>query len=223
MTGLAANSRSKHVWIVGLDDTLRRATGGKFDSIAIPTTGQPRSVAASNSSGHVLVATNAGVDIITGESANKTHQLFNDGITAVACSDDGKYFALGREDSKVILCNLDNSANQLKEEAKLENGRSTITALAFSKNGKYLAAGESNGKINVYDVEEKKVRDDLLLDVLQLCSPSFDDLLFFYSSSRLNLLSGCFTLLASMPLNSRPIAHMQSALLWIQMFMFGLL
>lgn len=143
-----------------MDDTLRRATGGKFDSIAIPTTGQPRSI-ASSSSGHVLVATTAGVDIITGDPPNKTHRPSNDSITAVACSDDGKYFALGREDSKVILCSLDTSANQLKDEAKLENGRSTITALAFSKNGKYLAAGESNGKINVYEVEERKVSSSI--------------------------------------------------------------
>lgn len=148
--------KSKSVWIVGLDDTLRRASGGKFDTTALATTGQPRSV-ASGSSGHVLIATTAGVDLFTGEPPNKTHRPFNESITAVACSEDGKHFALGREDSKVLLCSLDASAGQLKEEAKLENGRSTITALAFSPDSKYLAAGESNGKINVYSVQEKKV------------------------------------------------------------------
>jgi WD40 repeat protein len=148
---------SKAIWVIGLDDTLRRAKNGKLDSTAIATTGQPKSI-ASSSTGNVLVATTAGVDIIIGEPPVKTHRPSNDTITSVACSDDGKYFALGREDSKVILCTLDSASGQLKDEAKLESGRSTITALAFSRDGKYLAAGESNGKINVYDVQEKKVR-----------------------------------------------------------------
>jgi WD40 repeat protein len=157
VTGLAGAGKSKSVWIIGLDDTLRRVSGGKLDSIALATTGQPRSV-ASSSSGHVLVATTAGVDVFTGEPPNKSHRPFNESITAVACSEDGKHFAVGREDSKVLLCSLDASAGQLKEEAKLESGRSTITALAFSPDSKYLAAGESNGKINVYDVQEGKIK-----------------------------------------------------------------
>lgn len=156
VTGLAVSEGQKAVWIIGLDDTLRRASGGKFDTVALATTGQPKSLASSGS-GHVLVATTAGVDIVTGNPPVKSHRPSNDSITAVACSDDGKYFALGREDSKVVLCTLDASSGQLKDEATVENGRSTITCLAFSKDGQYLAAGESNGKIVVYDVKEKKV------------------------------------------------------------------
>jgi WD40 repeat protein len=141
---------------VGLDDTLRRASNGTFDSVALATTGQAKSVASSGSD-HVLVATTAGVDIVVGQPPVKTHRPSNVLITSVACSDDGKHFALGREDSKVILCTLDTSSGQLRDEATFDSGRSAITALAFSKDGKYLAAGESNGKINVYDVLEKKV------------------------------------------------------------------
>lgn len=167
VTGLAVSEGLKAVWIIGLDDTLRRSSAGKFDTVALATTGQPKSVASSES-GHVLVATTAGVDIVMGNPPVKTHRPSNDSITAVACSYDGKHFALGREDSKVVLCSLDASAGQLKDEAILESGRSTITALAFSKDGKYLAAGESNGKINVYDVKEKKVRMKGFLDAERL-------------------------------------------------------
>ncbi|UZJ56395.1 hypothetical protein CBS101457_005715 [Exobasidium rhododendri] len=157
VTGLAVSQGLKAVWIIGLDDTLRRASNGKFDTIALATTGQPKSVASSGSD-HVLVATTAGVDIVIGNPPVKSHRPSNDLITAVACSEDGKHFALGREDSKVILCTLDASSGQLKDEATFDSGRSAITALAFSKDGKYLASGESNGKINVHDVEEKKIK-----------------------------------------------------------------
>lgn len=158
VVGLASSKDS--VWSISLDDTLRRITGGKFDSTSHPLTGQPRAVAsASNaSSSATIVATASGVDIFLGSPATKTHRPSNDSITSVAVSEDGKYFALGREDSKVVLCTLDASAGQLRDEATFESGRSSITALSFSKGNKYLAAGESNGKINVYDLAEKKIK-----------------------------------------------------------------
>lgn len=156
VTGLASARDAKAVWVIGLDDTLRRVSAGKFDSTALATTGQPRAV-ASSATGHVLVASAAGVDIVAGNPPVKTHRPSNESITAVACSNDGRYFALGREDAKVVLCTLDAASGQLRDEATLESGRSTISALAFSRDGKYLAAGESNGKINVYDVQDRKV------------------------------------------------------------------
>lgn len=157
ITGLAGGKDG--VWVVGMDDTLRRIASGEFDAnTSLAVSGQPRGVASSSAGGVTLVATTSGVDIIVG--GQKTSRPSNENITAVACSGDGKYFALGREDSKVVLCTLDSSANQLKDEAMLESGRSTITALAFSKGGALLAAGEGSGKINVYDVAEKKVNAD---------------------------------------------------------------
>lgn len=158
VTGLAAAKDA--VWAISMDDTLRRIAAGKYDNTSVPTTGQPRSVASSSqsSSNATLVATTSGVDIVLSNPPVKTHRPSNEGITAVAVSDDGKYFALGREDAKVVLCTLDASAGQLCDEAVLESGRSTITALAFSKGSTLLAAGESNGKINVYDVAEKKIK-----------------------------------------------------------------
>lgn len=154
ITGLATGNGG--VWTIGMDDTLRRIKAGQYDSTTIATTGQPKSVSSSAAGDVTLVATTSGVDIIVG--TNKTHRPSNDTIVSVAVSEDAKYFALGREDGKVVLCTLDKGAKQLKDEGILENGRSSITALAFSHGNTLLAAGESNGKINVYDVAEKKIK-----------------------------------------------------------------
>jgi WD40 repeat protein len=158
---LGVSSHKETVWVISMDDTVRKIIAGRYDAtFSVPTTGQPRSIASGGGSKSSItaVATSNGLDIIACDTAVKKHTSLDVGAGSVAVSDSGEYVAVGGEDGKVILYKLRAGSGDLNEEAVFDGGRSAVTSLAFSVNGTLLAAGESSGKIVVYDLKEKKLK-----------------------------------------------------------------
>ncbi|CEH17396.1 WD40 repeat stress protein/actin interacting protein [Ceraceosorus bombacis] len=153
VTGIAA-ATSSLAWVIGMDDTVRRYSNAAFDSTAVATSGQARSLAGSSSV--AVVATSSGLDILNGSPVQRHQQKLDFDATAVGLYSDGQVVAIGGEDGKVRLGSVANGA--FKQTALLENGRRGVTALAFSPDGSLLAAGEAGGRIMVYDVKDAKLK-----------------------------------------------------------------
>ncbi|KAN0060373.1 WD40 repeat-like protein [Thecaphora frezii] len=146
---LSISSDGSKLVSVGIDDTARRISGDRFETAAIPTSGQPKG-AASSGKGTTVVAVPGGIDIIPAGATSKSHQAFAYEPSAVAISADERLIAVGSENSKVYLYSFDGVA--VKEAGTLESNRSVVTALAFDPAAGLLAVGESTGKIVLYDV-----------------------------------------------------------------------
>ncbi|KAI8346341.1 quinon protein alcohol dehydrogenase-like superfamily [Mortierella sp. GBAus27b] len=133
---------------VGIDDVLRISNASAAgDVVAIPTSGQPKGVSASDGQ-TVVVATEKDIQIF--QDGKKVDSL---GVeyraTAIAINRQGTLVAIGSEDKKVYVMKLDGTKLSLVHT--LSDNSSTITTLAFNPDGDLVAAGDGAGKIMLYD------------------------------------------------------------------------
>ncbi|SNX85387.1 probable actin interacting protein 1 [Melanopsichium pennsylvanicum] len=150
---LGVHSTRDGVYVVGMDDSVRKIEDGVYSGAAVPTSSQPKGSAASTS-GVVVVVGASGIDII--ENGNKSHTPIKYTPTSVTISADASHVAVGAEDGKVYL--YTHTCGTLSEYGILTNNRSAVTALGFDSQLSLLAAGESNGKIQVYDFATKSLK-----------------------------------------------------------------
>lgn len=74
------------------------------------------------------------------------------GFTSIAYSPDGKWFAIGKMDEKLLLMDKSSSNVMMELEKLSELGR--VTTLAFSPAGDYLVAGGYNGQLIGWNVTD---------------------------------------------------------------------
>ncbi|KAF9178422.1 hypothetical protein BGZ50_007745 [Haplosporangium sp. Z 11] len=134
---------------VGMDDTLRISSkSAPKDVSVISTNGLPKGVGVSDDQ-TVVVATENEIQVIQG--GKKVDSLavgYN--ATAIAINPQGSTVAVGAQDAKVYIMNL--NGTKLTAVHTLSKNKGAITALAFNPEGSLLAAGDSAGKIHVFDV-----------------------------------------------------------------------
>jgi WD40 repeat protein len=70
-------------------------------------------------------------------------------VLAVAISPDGRYFASGGQDSRLLLWDMEKGV----EVRRFNTGGAAVTSLALSRNGREIAAAQSDGTIFVADIE----------------------------------------------------------------------
>lgn len=99
------------------------------------------------------------VAIWDGDNEYKKHilGLWNEGISAIAVSNNGKYIAVGTWDGSLTIFNCleeleFNSTNQevIEYTRASKNKGWTSAGLSFSKDSRYLASGSYGGEINVF-------------------------------------------------------------------------
>jgi len=141
---------------VGWDDTMRTidVASNTFTSnnvAALETSGQPTGIAQS-SSGHVLIATQKGIDIVSSSSGEKTGELTTKfSATSIAVqTTDSSTVAVGCDDKSVRLYSISSGGKSLTEVATIPNLTAVPSALAFSPSGDLLAVGNASGGISVY-------------------------------------------------------------------------
>ena len=149
-------SSSGRTYSVGWDDQLRiiDESATTFAGSSLQLSAQPKGIAVSDS--HILVATDSGVAIYSGDQPAGE---LNTGYTPTAIAAQGPLVAVGADGNTVQVYKL-GSGDKLAEAKTLTNSTSPISALAFSKDGKHLAAGNTSGKIVVYKTSDWQVATD---------------------------------------------------------------
>ncbi|KAF9166681.1 WD40 repeat-like protein, partial [Mortierella sp. AD010] len=128
----------------GMDDTIRISSKSVPNVVTVVSTNAlPKSVSSSDDQ-TIAVATENEIQIIQG--GKKAGSLAVEcGATAVAINPQGKVVAIGGQDTKVYIMNLE--GNKLTTVNTLFKNKSPISALAFNPEGNLLAAGDNSGKI----------------------------------------------------------------------------
>ncbi len=95
------------------------------------------------------------LDAVTGET-RYVRRRHEDAVTAAAVSHDGKVFASGGNDQRVILWDIASG----RERAVIDQ-RAAVTNLAFSKDGSMLAVGLVDHGVRVYELATGGMRTTL--------------------------------------------------------------
>ncbi|KAI1327255.1 WD40 repeat-like protein [Xylariaceae sp. FL0255] len=144
------------VYRVGWDNTLRiiDTNANTYLGTELQLSAQPRAIAAAD--GRIYVATEAGVEIFTGEkSAGK---LDITGTEPISIAAHGSFVAVGLKSSSAQLYKVDGS-NKLTKTGDVKR-ISDVTAIAFSRDGSLLAVGNTGGKIYVYKTSDLSLVTD---------------------------------------------------------------
>ena len=84
---------------------------------------------------------------------------FEDGVTAVAFSADGKWLASsGGPTGEVRVHEVSNA----QRKATLRGNNALIFGLSFSPDGKYLATSGYEGRVRIYDWAKEHLLDDFI-------------------------------------------------------------
>ncbi|KAM0748133.1 putative actin cortical patch component [Meredithblackwellia eburnea MCA 4105] len=134
-------------WSAGWDDSVRglQGSGEAYSNLNLPTASIPKSL--SPSSGFTFLATAKEILTLSGPSiASRISTTLSP--TSVSASKDGKWVAVGVEESKVLVYAVGTSGD-LVEKDKMDL-RVPVTAVAFSPDSTTLAIGGTDGKIHLY-------------------------------------------------------------------------
>ena len=69
------------------------------------------------------------------------------GVNSVSYSPDGRHLAIGSDDKKVLIWDMESGESHL-----FEGHKGKVTSVAYSPDGKFLASGDSDGKIWIWDL-----------------------------------------------------------------------
>lgn len=78
---------------------------------------------------------------------------------ATAIAPVGHSVAVGSEEGKVYLYDVDEATGSLKDKGTLDDNKAPLTALAYSPDGSLLAVADAQRKILVYDIASGQVSD----------------------------------------------------------------
>lgn len=145
-----ASEKSSSLWVVKAREVVA-AYRKKVDwvsRIAISPTGNNAILAS-------VHRTVLAMDAVTGETIY-VRRRHGDAVTAVAVSADGKLFASGGNDQKVILWGVQNG-----DERAILTQRSAITDLEFSPDGGLLAVTLVDHGVRIYELSTGALRTTL--------------------------------------------------------------
>lgn len=150
VAGLSADPNGS-IYTVSWDDTLRSISERTFTGTQAPLPGQPKSVAVSGSTVHII----CGQSIVTYKGGSKAGDV-EVKFTPTAIAANANIVAVGGDDKAVHIFSHD-----LKPiSASPRNMTGPISTLSFSPSGSHLAAGATNGKIYVYSTSDWSVATD---------------------------------------------------------------
>lgn len=140
----------------GFDDAIKGMTVAdkKYEEASATSEGQPRGLAV-HGDVSVVITTKEVAVYKGGKKQSQVTVTYT--ALSVAISPDGKEVAIGADDHKVYLFELDGTTLK-KKSATLDGNRGQVSALAYSPNGKLLAAGDTDRKIIVYDTTSHDIK-----------------------------------------------------------------
>ncbi|ORY37693.1 WD40 repeat-like protein [Rhizoclosmatium globosum] len=149
--GLVAEANGKVVSI-GLDDSVRSIDNASktFTAASVGTSGAPASVDSRD--GVTVVATQTGNITVIKNGVPSTLSV-SYVPTAVALNPAGTFIAVGDEERRVRIYNLD-----LQVVQEIEQNRGSITVLAFSPDGTMLASADKDRMILVFNTSDWTVK-----------------------------------------------------------------
>ena len=150
VSGFATSPSDGRAYSVGWDDTIRTIDASTKTFVATDkTSGQPKGIAVSSSSGNKVVQWVVSVEhidsYVDGKKQSSTPLRGQYVPTCIAAR--GNILAVGAEDKTVRLYTI--NGTELQPLSDIKGATSAISTLSFSDSG-MLAAGLSNGKIFVY-------------------------------------------------------------------------
>ena len=150
VSGLATSPLDGRAYSVGWDDTIRTIDVSTKTFVATDkTSGQPKGIAVSSSSGNKVVQWVVSAEhidsYVDGKNQGSTPLRGQYAPTCIAAH--GNILAVGAEDKTVRLYTIDGT--ELRPLSEIKGATSAISTLSFSDSN-MLAAGLSNGKIFVY-------------------------------------------------------------------------
>ncbi|KAK3253192.1 hypothetical protein CYMTET_37542 [Cymbomonas tetramitiformis] len=141
----------------GLDDKVLSSplAAGEFGADAVALAGCPSGMDLAADGELTIFSTNKGLQLMKGPKVLSTTAI-TFSATSAAISPDGKTVAVGAEDHKVYMYNVDGDA--LVASGTLEKHRGIVSGVKFSPDNSMLASTDYNREVIVWDAVKQEAK-----------------------------------------------------------------